>query len=179
MSRDADLGTLGLDRAGRDHLEGALHRGGGIAPVMQAIDVARKSSIGAGLLTVNGVRPGAVPGTFALTRLWSSDPASYPVGGTKHKAPARWTEVLLVKGEDFIGEGEAAIAEAFDDHARIAALGLFAVINLPIVAAGRVAATFNLLGQRPGWSSADIARARCLAALATPAIVAAAAQGAG
>ena len=178
MSRDADLGVLGLDRAGRERLEGALD-GGGIGSVMQAIDMARISSIGAGLLTVNGVRLGAAPGTFALTRLWSSDPVSYPVGGTKHKAPARWTEVLLVRGEDFIGEGEAAIAEAFDDHARIAALGLLAVINLPIAAAGRVVATFNLLGQRPGWNATDIARARCLAALATPSILAAAAQGAG
>ncbi|MFB9971267.1 hypothetical protein ACFFMP_15170 [Pseudoroseomonas cervicalis] len=44
-----------------------------------------------------------------------------------------------------LGEGEAAIRGAFDDHALILGLGLRSVLNLPIRLGGRCLGTLNFL----------------------------------
>ncbi|MBA2961889.1 GAF domain-containing protein [Ramlibacter sp. MAH-25] len=148
----------------------ALGRNPDPAQALAAIEGARQALLGPGLLTVNLVatEPGDAPGEIHLQRGWSSDPAAYPVGGRKRKLLTPWTEQLLVRGEVFIGEGEGALASVFDDHARIAALGLQAVINVPLIEGGRCRATFNALGMRPWWTREDIAVVRLLALLAAP-----------
>ncbi len=75
-------------------------------------------------------------------------PSAYPVGGRKRKTMTPWTRQLLRGGELFVGEGDAVLREVFDDHARIASLGLHAVLNVPLLDAGRCLATFNVLGSR-------------------------------
>jgi GAF domain-containing protein len=70
-----------------------------------------------------------------------------------------------------VGEGDAALAEVFDDHARIASLDLHAVVNVPIVREGRCVATFNVLGRQPRWQVQDIAAIRLLALLAAPHVI--------
>jgi GAF domain-containing protein len=140
------------------------------AQALAQVEAARQELLGPGLLTVNldATRPGDPPGEIHLQRGWSSNPAAYPVGGRKRKLLTPWTEQLLVRGEIFIGEGEAALASAFDDHARIAALGLRAVINVPLLEGGRCRATFNVLGTHPRWQREDVAAVRLLALLAAP-----------
>jgi len=134
------------------------------------IEACREAMFGAGLLTVNLVvgRPHAGNPDFQLQRAWSSRPVDYPVGGGKRKAATPWTEQLLVRGEIFVGEGEAALAAVFDDSARILALGLRSVINVPLVAAGECQATFNVLGGRGEWQREEVAAVRLLAILARP-----------
>ena len=124
--------------------------------------------LGAGLLTVNvaATRPDDPPGEIQLQRAWSSNPAAYPVGGRKRKLPTPWTDQLLVRGEVFVGEGDQALEAVFDDADRIRALGLRAVVNVPIVSAGRCRATFNVLGRRPDWQPQEVAVIRLLALLA-------------
>jgi GAF domain-containing protein len=140
---------------------------------LACIERARQELLGPGLLTVNvdATRRDDPPGEFQLRRAWSSNRADYPVGGRKHKVPTPWTEQLLVRGEIFIGEGEHAIAAAFDDAPRIAALGLRAVINVPLLADSRCRATFNVLGVRPRWRAEEVATVRLLALLAQPFIL--------
>lgn len=134
------------------------------------IEACRQAMFGAGLLTVNLVvgRPHAGNPDFQLQRAWSSNPVDYPVGGGKRKAATPWTEQLLVRGEVFVGEGEAALAAVFDDSARIIALGLRSVVNVPLVVAGECKATFNVLGGRGEWQREDVAAIRLLAILARP-----------
>lgn len=134
------------------------------------IERARLELLGPGMLTVNvdATREDDPPGEFQLRRAWSSKPNDYPVGGRKHKLPTPWTEQLLVRGEIFIGEGEDALAEVFDDAPRIVALGLRAVINVPLLDEGRCRATFNVLGMREHWLVEEIATVRLLALLARP-----------
>jgi hypothetical protein len=159
-----------------------LPRAGDMATALQCIDGVRRQQLGDGLLTVNidASPSGGIDSDseiVELQRVWTSDPAAYPVGGRKRKAMTPWTRQLLRRGEVYVGEGEAALREVFDDHARIAALGLRAVVNVPLLdAGGRCRATFNLLGTRAAWQVQEIALVQLLGVLATPWVLSAGAK---
>jgi hypothetical protein len=146
--------------------------GRAIAPedALAEIEAARAALFGPGLLTVNLVaeRPHAASPDFQLQRAWSSKPADYPVGGRKRKSPTPWTGQLLVRGEVFVGAGEEALAAVFDDAAKIMAMGLRSVVNVPLLAGGECRATFNVLGPQAPWGREDVAAIRLLALLARP-----------
>ena len=145
------------------------------------IESVRQARLGDGLLTVNidAAPDGPQDGdTIALQRLWTSNPDAYPVGGRKRKTMTPWTRQLLRRGELFVGEGDAVLREVFDDHARIASLGLHAVLNVPLLDAGRCLATFNVLGSRPRWLPQERLLVQLLAVLATPWVLRAAAASA-
>lgn len=133
-----------------------------------ALDAARRELLGDGLLTVSrydGERS-------RLDRVWSSNPQAYPVGGGKDKADTPWTRQVLQRGEVFVGEGDEAIVQAFDDHERIRALGLHAVVNVPLRWRGRCIGTFNVLRPQARWAPGELAHVRTLAQIALAALVA-------
>lgn len=138
------------------------------------LNQARELALGEGMLTVNldVTTPQDPPGQIRLQRIWSSRPDAYPVGGGKTKTLTPWSRQLLLQGEVFVGEGDAALAGVFDDHARIASLGLHAVVNVPLLRDGRCAATFNVLGTRSRWQAGEIAAIELLALLAAPQVLA-------
>ena len=139
---------------------------------LQCIDGVRRRLLGEGLLTVNidaSPRDARDGDTIELQRVWTSDAAAYPIGGRKRKTLTPWTRQLLRGAQIFVGEGDAALSEVFDDHALIASLGLRAIVNVPLLdARGRCVATFNLLGTRPTWQPQELALVQLLALLATP-----------
>ena len=138
------------------------------AATFAAIDAERRRLIGDGLLTISRYDSTR----SRLTRIWSSNPDAYPVGGGKDKADTPWTHQVLQRGEVFIGEGPAALAAAFDDHARIAALGLNCIVNVPLLSdAGEVVGTFNLLGTAGVLTPEQISTVRSLARKALPALL--------
>ena len=149
-----------------------LPRADSMAAALRILEVVRQSVLGDGLLTVTGIMntPAALAesGQVDLQRLWSSNPAEYPVAGRKRKTLTAWTRQLVQRGEVFVGEGDAALTTAFDDHARILGLGLHAVINVPLLAEGRCVALFNVLGTRSQWQSHEVEVARLLANLSKP-----------
>lgn len=149
----------------------ALPRARTMDAALRCIDGVRRRTLGEGLLTVNvDASPAHDDGdTIELQRVWTSDARAYPVGGRKRKTLTPWTRQLLRGGELFVGEGDAALREVFDDHALITSLGLRAVVNVPLLdASGRCVATFNLLGVRPTWQQQELALVQLLALLATP-----------
>ena len=137
---------------------------------MQLLERARRTMLGAGLLTVNldVTTPQDPAGDIRLRRVWSSQPGAYPIGGGKTKTRTPWTRQLLEQGLVFVGEGDEALSRVFDDHAQIVALDLHAVVNVPLLREGRCVATFNVLGPAPRWQATDVAAIRMLALLATP-----------
>lgn len=147
-----------------------LARSASLDDALALLNRAREMALGQGMLTVNvdATTPQDPPGEIRLRRLWSSEPAAYPLGGGKTKTRTQWTRQLLEQGLVFVGEGDAALAEVFDDHARIASLGLHAVVNVPLLREGRCVATFNVLGVGPRWQPGQVAAIRLLALLATP-----------
>ncbi len=152
-----------------------LPRAASLGEAMVAVNEASVLILGKGLLTVNvdAAEPGTPAGEIRLRRIWSSDPAAYPVGGGKTKTRTPWTRHLIEEAQVFVGEGDEVLATVFDDHARIAALGLHAIVNVPIVENGRCVATFNLLGSRSTWASREVLAIRMLALLASPHVLAA------
>ena len=135
---------------------------------------ARAMALGQGMLTVNldVTTPQDPPGDIRLRRIWTSEPAAYPVGGGKTKTRTPWTRQLLQECKVFVGEGDEALARVFDDHQRIVALDLHAVVNVPIMHRGRCAATFNVLGRQARWEPGHVALIRMLALLAAPYVLA-------
>jgi hypothetical protein len=163
-----------LPLAASELLCNLLPSAGSLDAAMAVLNQACGISLGPGLLTVNWNATDASDptGELRLQRLWSSEPATYPVGGDKRKTRTAWTVQLFEEGRLFVGEGDAALLAAFDDHATIFLLGLHRVVNVPILQAGRCTATFNILGAQPKWQPYELAVARLLALLATPWVVA-------
>ncbi|XQM37461.1 GAF domain-containing protein [Cupriavidus sp. H19C3] len=151
-----------------DRLCDALRLADSPAAIFDAVGQATLEVLGPGLLTINAWHAD----TATIVRLWSSDPSSYPVGGTKQKGDTPWTRQLLQRGEVFVGEGDEALAAVFDDIAVIRRLGLRGIVNVPLCQGGRVIGTFNYLADIEAWSGAEITALRLLGQLALPAVAA-------
>ena len=135
------------------------------AAAFQAIDAHARASLAHTLCTVNRYDAQAM----RVVRLYSSNPEAYPPGGSKDKAGTPWGRHVLLERQVFVGEGEEAIREFFDDHGAIRDLGLRSVINVPVVYGGVCLGTVNFLMPRPRVSDADVHAARLAALLALPA----------
>ncbi|MBO9645149.1 MAG: hypothetical protein J7603_18725 [Pseudacidovorax sp.] len=81
------------------------------------IDACRDRIAGGGIFSIqqNVTCADDAPGQVLLRRFYSSASGTFPVNGTKRKTLTRWTQRLFVEGRPFIGEGEAELAEHFDD----------------------------------------------------------------
>ena len=108
----------------------------------------------------------------AVERLHSSDAASYPVGGRKPLAKIGASHAALEKGEAVLAATKEEVRRAFFDHELIFSLGITAILNVPIRHAGRHLGTLNLCGEEGMYGAADIARAKVLAGLLVPAMLA-------
>ncbi len=133
-----------------------------------AIDRYLRPLLGHTLCTVNRYDAQRI----AVVRLYSSDPKSYPPGGSKDKAGMPWGRHVLLERRVYVGEGETAIRESFDDHAAIVALGLKSVINVPVVAGDVCLGTLNLLMPVERVTPAMVGSARLGGLLAVPGFLA-------
>jgi len=168
-----DAATLVLPAEACRALCRDLPRADGLDAALDIVEQVRQGLLGDGLLTVNmdATPDDAEPGVIELQRIWSSRPDTYPVSGRKRKTLTPWTQQLLRRAEVFVGEGDDALQEVFDDHRLITSMGLHAVVNVPLVRPdGRCFATFNVLGPRPRWTAGERLQIELLAALALPAV---------
>ncbi|MDE0210304.1 MAG: GAF domain-containing protein, partial [Boseongicola sp.] len=78
-------------------------------------------------------------------RVYTSDEEAYPLTGLKEIVPNRWTDIVLDRREPFLAESIEELRDVFPDHEKIEALGLGAVINLPVHDRNRFLGTINLL----------------------------------
>ncbi len=105
-----------------------------------------------------------------VERVYSSDARAYPPGGRKSKRDTDWSRQVLESAEPYFANDEAGIRAAFDDAEKIIALGLGAVINVPVQHAGLVIGTLNFLREAGGFTPAHRAKAQALAPLAVAAL---------
>lgn len=105
-------------------------------------------------------------------RVYSNQPAPYPVGGRKHFADTPWSRHLLREGRPYVGRTRADIRESFPDHELIFSLGCASVLNVPVVWRGRVLGTMNLLHEEGWYGDDDVPRGQAFAALLVPAYLA-------
>jgi hypothetical protein len=89
-----------------------------------------------------------------VERVYSSNPAVYPVGGRKQKKNTPWAQRVLGEGRVFRATDRDAVRQAFDDHETIFGLGIGSMLNVPIAFAGRCFGTMNL-SNVDGWFTAE------------------------
>lgn len=126
------------------HLSACVHAmalPGQPAPLYRAVDAAMKALVGYGLFTMMVVAP---PGD-RVRRVYSTNPAAYPVGGYKENRSTPWGKVVIEDKQAYIGSSAADIRWAFADHELIASLGLESVLNLPVLWNGNCIGSLNLL----------------------------------
>ena len=137
-----------------------------------ALETMVRDTVGARLFTVTLTDPQA----GEVWRAYSSDPVAYPLSGRKPLTDDRWSEIVMVGHEPFVANSLAEIAELFPDHELIGALGCGSVVNVPVVFAGAVIGTLNLLDRAGHYTPERVARAMDLRPFAAIAVMAAMAK---
>jgi GAF domain-containing protein len=136
--------------------------------LLAAADRLVHRTIGHALFTVTRVHPA----TQEVERVYTTDSAAYPVGGRKPKRDTAWGRVVLAEGRVFLAPTPEEVRAAFPDHATLERLGIGAVLNVPIAAAGRPLGVMNV-SHRAGWFTPDdVDRGRVIAGLLLPAFLA-------
>jgi GAF domain-containing protein len=147
-----------------------LSAGAAVSPdaLFTAIHQVARRRLDAGLVTaMRHDEPAAT-----VERLYSSNPAAYPVGGKKAKQDSDWSQHVLVEKRVLISAGDDAIRKHYVDHPIIFGLGLHSCVNVPLVSRGACLGTLNLLRAQAQWSADDIAVARTLGLAALAAVLA-------
>ena len=103
-------------------------------------------------------------------RLYTNQPAAYPVGGRKPMNPTTWSRRVLDERRPYVGRTAADIRAHFFDHELIASLGCAAIINLRVVWNGRVLGTLNALHEAGWYDEGDVPLGLAFAGLAVPAL---------
>ncbi|MFT3817228.1 MAG: GAF domain-containing protein [Rubrivivax sp.] len=100
-----------------------------------------------------------------LQRFYASPGAAprWPVHGVKRKTLTPWTETLFVRGQPFVAAGDDAMAAAFDDYGQMKAIGINAVVNVPLLWDNLCYATFNVFGTGGPWQPHQVLGIRLLA----------------
>jgi GAF domain-containing protein len=104
-------------------------------------------------------------------RAYTSHPAEYPVSGTKPLTRDGWYEFCIGGQQTFVANTTPEFARYFFDHALITSLGLGSCINVPVVHAGEVLGTVNLLAEEHHFTPERLAAYHRLIAAAQDALV--------
>jgi len=121
----------------RDALSAARAPGDAYA----ALQALAETLIGARLFIVMTVDMAAM----LARRAYTSHPVDYPASGTKPIEMNDWFEVVHGRHESFVANRLEEIDRVFPDAALIGSLGCGAVMNLPVILGGELAATINML----------------------------------
>ncbi|SEN81824.1 Xaa-Pro aminopeptidase [Gemmobacter aquatilis] len=97
-------------------------------------------------------------------RAYTSDAAAYPLSVPKPIQQDDWSRRVLIEGQPFIANTTAEFAPYFFDHAQINALGCFSAANLPVIVAGEVLGTINILDVEGHFTPARVAALQALIA---------------
>lgn len=92
-----------------------------------------------------------------VRRAYSSHPVDYPVSGTKPLQIDAFSQQVLVEGRAFVANTLAGFSHLFPDHALIDSLGCQATLNIPVIDAGHVLGTVNILDAGGHFTPARVA----------------------
>lgn len=103
-------------------------------------------------------------------RVFSSDPAIFPLGNRKPLSGREWSKRVLGDGETFLARTFAEIRESISDLEGIERLGCSTLVNVPIVHDGLVVGTLNLGAEEDRFDASSIERVKALASLLGPSL---------
>lgn len=139
----------------------ALRQPGPPEKLFAAVDRALAETVGHKLFTLLYVAPNG----RRVKRLYTNMPKDYPVGGYKEITDSPWHRQVIQGRHAWVGHDAKDIAWAFFDHELIVSLGCESAVNVPVVYAGRVLGTLNLLDAAGHYEESDVARIEPFAAL--------------
>ena len=139
----------------------ALKQPGPPEALFKAVDKALADTVGHTLFTLLYV----APDRKRVKRLYTNMPKEYPVGGFKPVTESGWHKRVVGEGRPWVGYTYEDVKWAFFDHELIRSLGCESAINQPIVYAGRVLGTMNLLAAAGHYKESDAALIEPYAAL--------------
>jgi len=137
------------------------------APLYAAIDALVQEVIGHKLFTLMRVHEAEAQ----VERIYSSNPAAYPVGGRKEKRGTPWSRIVLDRGEVFVARNPVEVRAAFADHELIASLGIGSIMNVPLAYRGRRLGTMNISHETDWFTDEDAATALIIAPFIVPSLV--------
>lgn len=125
---------------------------------LAALDALVKRVVGARLFTLM---------TFDATtgeasRAYSDRPEDYPISGRKPANRTDWSRIVLERHETFVANDIDAIARVFPDYKQIQSLGCESCINVPVIVAGNVLGTLNILHEKGYYTPERVAAAETL-----------------
>jgi GAF domain-containing protein len=106
-----------------------------------------------------------------MRRIFSTRPDINPVGGSKPITDSDWMRQVLHRGQPYIGRSRNDLKHAFFDYEQLWATGCESVLNMPVLWAGRVLGSLNLLHGAGWYDEQDLATAQIFAQLALPALL--------
>jgi hypothetical protein len=109
--------------------------------------------------------------TNESARVYSNMPQAYPTSAKKALAGGNWADIVLTRGEAYIGRTPDDLRAVFADHALIASLGCESVLNVPVRWKGHTLASLNLLHTRAWYRDDHVPFAQSLAQFALPALL--------
>ena len=139
----------------------ALRQPGPSETLFKAVDQALEATVGHKLFTLLYVAPGA----RRVKRLYTNMPREYPVGGYKPVTESDWHKRVIGERRAWVGYNYEDVKWAFFDHELIRSLGCESAINVPVVYAGRVLGTMNLLDAAGHYKESDPEKIEPFAAL--------------
>ena len=139
----------------------ALKQPGPPDALFKAIERAVANTIGVKLFTLLYV----APNRKRVKRLYTNMPKEYPVGGYKEIKSTPWHKRVVEEGRAWVGHDAKDIEWAFFDHKLILSLGCESAMNVPVVYAGRLLGTMNLLDEAGHYEETDVAKVEPFAAL--------------
>jgi len=139
----------------------ALKQPGPPEALFKAVDKALAEVVGHKLFTLLYVAPDGK----RVKRLYTNMPKEYPVGGYKPVTESDWHKLVIGKRQAWVGYNYDDVKWAFFDHELIQSLGCESAINQPVVYAGRVLGTMNLLDAKGHYKESDPAKIEPFAAL--------------
>ena len=125
------------------------------------VDRALAETVGHKLFTLLYVAPNGK----RVKRMYTNMPKEYPVGGYKEIVDSPWHRQVVQGRNAWVGYNAKDIAWAFFDHELIVSLGCESAVNVPVVYAGRLLGTLNLLDAAGHYKESDVARIEPFAAL--------------
>lgn len=124
----------------------------GYHAVFQAVCDRLQSRVGHRLFTVSHI----VPDAGSAQRIFTTDPAVYPLSGTKSVTDTDWTRQMR-QGIAFVANRPQDFGPHFFDLDTIVGLGLGAVINVPVMRDGEQIGSLNLLDREGAYQGPVLA----------------------
>jgi transcriptional regulator with GAF, ATPase, and Fis domain len=106
--------------------------------------------------------------TDETSRVYSTAPETWPVGGRKKRKTSGWSERVIDRGEINLSSTAAEVEAVFGDHSKIAAHGCASILNLPVRYDGRTLGALNLMHAALHYDGCDRGLALAFTALAVP-----------